>query len=125
MPAFIKQTFIVLALVLLLIDLNPNELHYYPFMISLDGFDGNCNTDKDPFVRICVPTKIEDVNFKEFNMIKGINGSKTLIKYNLLCEYRCEFDGKKCNTKQKWNNLKCQYEYKNPINVCIRMCLRV
>ena len=28
------------------IDLNPNELHYYPFMISLDRFSGSCNTVK-------------------------------------------------------------------------------
>ena len=27
-----------------LIDLNPNKLHYYPFMVGLDRSDGNCNT---------------------------------------------------------------------------------
>ena len=40
-------------------------------------------------------------------MIKGINESKTLVK-QISCECRCEFDGRKCNSKQKWNNHKCQ-----------------
>ena len=26
---------------------------------------------------------------------------------------KCKFDGKKCNSKQKWNNDKCQRECKN------------
>ena len=28
----------------MLIDLNPYEFRYYPFTISLDRFDGSCNT---------------------------------------------------------------------------------
>ena len=44
--------------------------------------------------------KIEDVNLKVSNMIKGINVSKTLIKH-ISGECRCKFDGRKCNSKQK------------------------
>ena len=29
------------------IDLNSNELYYYPFMISLESFNGNYNTLDD------------------------------------------------------------------------------
>ena len=32
-------------------------------------------------------------------MIKGINESKILMKH-ISCECRCEFDGRKCNSKQ-------------------------
>ena len=101
MLGFIKQTFIVSVLVLLgfggslvteyafmnnqpcmvrsmLIDLSPDELHYYPFIISLDRFDGSCSTVEDPFCRICVPNKIEDVNLKVFTMIKGKTNQKHL-----------------------------------------------
>ena len=35
----------------------------------------SCNTVEDPFGRICVHNKIEDVNLKVFNPIKGINES--------------------------------------------------
>ena len=37
---------------------------------------------------------------KVFNKIKEINESRTLAKY-ISCECRCEFDGRKCNSRQK------------------------
>ena len=40
-----------------LIDLNLEELYYYPFFIKINWFDGTCNTDEDPLGRICVPNK--------------------------------------------------------------------
>ena len=114
MPGFIKQAFFILVLMLLgfrtslamkcvsmnnqpcmvrprFIDLNLDELHYYPFTISLGRCYGSCNTAEYPFGRICVPKKLEDVNMKVFNMIKGINESKTLIKY-ISCACRCKLD---------------------------------
>ena len=45
----------------------------------MNSCDGSCNTMEDPFDRICIPNKMKDVNLKVFNMIKGINESKTLI----------------------------------------------
>ena len=45
-------------------------------------------------------------------MTKGINESKTLSKH-ILFECKCEFDGRKCNSRQKWNNNTCQWERKN------------
>ena len=42
-----------------LIDLNPIELKYYPFMISLDKFTGSCNVLS---AKICVPKEIKDMN---------------------------------------------------------------
>ena len=48
----------------LLINFDPDKLHYYTFMVSLDSCDGSCNTFEDPFGWICLPNKIEDVNFK-------------------------------------------------------------
>ena len=41
----------------------------------MNRFDGICDTIKDPHGRICVLNKIEDVNLKVFNMIRGINES--------------------------------------------------
>ena len=57
-------------------DSNPDDFYYYPFMVSLDRCDESCNTVEDLFGKICVPSKIEDVNLRNFNMIKGINESK-------------------------------------------------
>ena len=49
-----------------LIDLNPTELNYYPFTISLDK---------------CVPSETKGVNVKVFDMIIEINEAKTLVKH--------------------------------------------
>ena len=43
--------------------------------------DGNCNTIKHLFGRISVPYKIEDMNQQVFNMVEGIDESKTLARY--------------------------------------------
>ena len=62
--------------------------------------DGSCNAIEDLFGRICVHKKMEDVNLKVVNIIKGINKSKTLAKH-ISCDFRCEFDGRKYNSRQK------------------------
>ena len=51
---------------------------------------------------------------KLLNLLKKINESKTLAKH-ISCERRCEFDSRKCNLRQKWNNDNCQRECKKPI----------
>ena len=75
------------------------------------------------------------MNLKVFNMFKGINESTTLAKHILdcickqsyftsnqnkefininICECRCEFVARKCNSRQKWKNDNCQCECKKP-----------
>ena len=41
-----------------------------------------------------------------FNMITGKNKSKFLTK-DISCKCICKFDGRSCNSDQKWNNNKC------------------
>ena len=100
MLGFIKHVYIVLVLMLLgfsvplttkcvsmnnqscmtrptLIYLNPDELLFYPFIISLDRCDGSCNTSENLFGRICASRKIGDVNFEAFSIKKEIHESKT------------------------------------------------
>ena len=50
-----------------LIAVNPLELKYYPFMISINKCTGSCNVLSP---KICVPKETKDVNVKAFNMIK-------------------------------------------------------
>ena len=117
MFGFIKQMFIVLVIMFyfdrsfaikclsmnnqsfkvrqMLINFNPSEFHYHRFIISIDRCNESCNTAEDPFCRMCISDKLEDVNLKVFNMIKTINESKTLGK-QISCECRYEFDGRKC-----------------------------
>ena len=44
-----------------------------------------------------------------FNIIIGVNESKTLTKH-ISCKCNCKFDGKSCNSDQWQNNVKCQCE---------------
>ena len=92
---------------LTLINLRPNEysqeFHYYPFAVKLDRCVESCNTLNDLSNKVCVPNKTEDLNISVFNMITGINESKTLTKH-MSCECKCKFDGIKCNSDQWWNN---------------------
>lgn len=37
---------------------------------------------------------------------------KTRAKH-ILCECKCQFDGRKCNSSQNWNNNKCHRGCKN------------
>ena len=66
------------------INLHPNKysqkFHYYPFTVKLDKCVGSCNTLSDLSNKVCLPNKIEDLNLSVFNMIAGINESKTLTK---------------------------------------------
>ena len=60
--------------------------------------------------------KAKDLNISIFNIIKGINESKTLTKH-ISCECKCKFDGRKCNSNQKRNDNKCWCKCKTP-NTC-------
>ena len=92
---------------LALINLHSNEcsqeFHCYPFAAKLDKFAGNCNTFNDLSNKAFVSNKTEDLNLRVFNMIAGINESKTLTKH-ISSKYKCRFDGRKCNSDQWWNN---------------------
>ena len=58
-----------------IIELNSNERSYCPFMISLDRYNGSCNTLDDPPSRNCVLNKTKVVNLNHF--VKRIkNNSK-------------------------------------------------
>ena len=71
--------------------------------IKLHRCVGSCNNLNDLSNKVCVPNKIEDLNLSMFNMITGINESKTLTN-QISCKCRCKSDGRKCNSDQWWNN---------------------
>ena len=93
-----------------LINLHPNEysqeFHYYPFSVKLDRCVGSGNTLNGLSNKVCIPNKTEDLNLSVFNMITGINESKTLTKH-ISCKCKCKFDGTKCESNLWWNNNKC------------------
>ena len=95
----------------ILIDLNPDELNYYPFVLSLARYNGSYNTLDDLSSRICASNKTEDVNLNVFNMITRMSQN---IKKNISCDCKSKLDGIKCNSNQKWTKSKYRCESKHP-----------
>ena len=56
------------------------EFHYYPLAVKLGRCVGSCNTLNNLSNKVRFPSKTEDLNLSVFNMINGINESKTLTK---------------------------------------------
>ena len=92
-----------------LINLNPVELRYCPFMISLDICTGSSNVLSS---NICVPKETKDVNVKAYNIVTNKNKAKTMEKH-ITCDCKCKFNTTACNSNQKWNDKTCQCEWKN------------
>ena len=99
-----------------LINLHPNEysqeLRYYSLVVNVNSCVGKCNTLDDSSSRVCVPNRTEDLNLHFFNIITGINKSRTLTKH-VSCKCAFKLGSKKSNFNQKWNNDKCWCECKN------------
>ena len=89
-----------------LINLHPNEYGQEFHWCAFANYIGNCNTLNDFSNKACFPNKTEDLDLSMDNMITGINESKTLTSH-ISSECKCKFDGRKCNSVQKWNNDKC------------------
>ena len=57
----------------ILIDLNPSELNYYSFMISLDKLNRSCNTVTKISGRNHALNEAENVSLNVFSLIARIN----------------------------------------------------
>ena len=63
-----------------LIEVNPNELKHYPFMINLNNCARSCNVLSP---KICVPKEIKEINVRAFNRTTNKNEAKTMTKHIL------------------------------------------
>ena len=74
------------------------EFHDDSFAVNLDRCVGSCSTINDLSNEVWVPNKTEDLSLSIFNMITGINESKTLTKH-ISCKWKCKFDETKMKVK--------------------------
>ena len=100
-----------------LIDLNPVEFKYNPFVISLDNCSESCNVLSP---KIYVPKETKDINVRSLNMTTNKNEAKTMAKH-ISCYCNCKFNSTTCNSNKKWNNETCQCESKN-YRTCKKDC---
>ena len=75
------------------------QFHYYPFLVKLDRCAGSFNNINDLSNKVCVPNKTENLNLSVFNMIAGIDESKTLAKH-ISCECKFKFYGRNHDSHQ-------------------------
>ena len=92
--------------------LNNVELRYYPFMISLNKCTGSTSKCTVLLAKICVSKETKHINVKACNTITNKDEVKAIAEH-ILCDCKCKFDSRICNSKQKWNNKTCQCECKN------------
>ena len=81
----------------ILIDMNPAELKYYPFMTSLDKCNGSCNVSSP---KICAPKETKYINVQAFNMITNKNEAKAMKKH-ISCDYKYKLINTTCNSNRK------------------------
>ena len=97
------------------INVNINEPVFYPFSIKTSKCSSSCNNINDPYVKICVPNVIKDLNVKLFNLMSRTNETRH-IRWHETCKCKFRLDASVCNNKQCWNNDKCRCECKEVID---------
>ena len=108
-----------------IIDVNKNEIVFYPLSIKVNKCTDNCNNINDPMAKLCVPDIIKDMNIKVLNMLARINEARK-ITWHKICKCICRFTKAVCNGKQEWDENKCKFECKEDlINklICDKGCM--
>ena len=92
-----------------IININPAEIKYYPFMISVSRCTGSCNVLSP---KICVLKEIDEINDRIFNTITNKDGANAMTEH-ISRDCKCKINSTTSNSKQKWNSKTCQCECKN------------
>ena len=61
-----------------IINVNNNELMFYPFSIKVNRSSGSCNNINDPYAKSCVPNVVKNINVKVSNLISWENQTKKI-----------------------------------------------
>ena len=61
-----------------IINVNNNELVFYPFSIKVNKCSGSCNNINGPYAKLCVPNVVKNINVKVFNLISWKNQTKQI-----------------------------------------------
>ena len=80
------------------INVNTNNPVFYHFSVKVNKFSGNCNNINDPYVRLCVPNVVKNINLKVVNLMSWSNQAKQ-IKWHESCKYECRLNSIACHSK--------------------------
>ena len=88
---------------------------FFPFRIEASKCSGSWNNINYPYVKICVPDVVKNLNVKVFNQMSRIDETR-FIEWHETCKCECKFGANVCNNKQRWNKNKYRSECKELID---------
>ena len=94
-----------------MINVSSNEPVFYPFSIKTRKCSDSCKNINDPYVKMCVPDVVKNLNVKVFNLMSRTNEARH-INWHEMCMCKYSVDASICNNKQRWNDDKCSCECK-------------
>ena len=97
-----------------IINANTNEPMFYTYSVKINKSKGSCSTINDPYVKLCVPDTIKNINVKVFDLMSGNNETRH-IEWHETCKCKCRLDASVCNNKQRWSEDKYRCECKELI----------
>ena len=68
-----------------IVDINSNDPMFYPFSIKVNKCSGNRINVNNPYVKICVPDSVKDLNVRIFNPMSRNNETRH-IKWHETCK---------------------------------------
>ena len=72
------------------INVNGDELVFFPFSIETSKCSGSCNNINYPYAKICVPDVVKNLNVKVFNLMSRTNETRH-IEWHETCKCECKF----------------------------------
>ena len=81
-----------------IIDVNNNELIFYPYSIKVNKCSESCNNINDPFAKLCAPGITKNINVKLFNLMARINETRKIV-WPETCKYICKLTSAVCNSR--------------------------
>ena len=83
-----------------IINLNADELVFYPLSIKVNKCGGDCNNINDPMAKLCVPDVVKNMNIKVFNLLARINETRKVV-WHETCKCVCRLTSAVCNDRQE------------------------
>ena len=59
-----------------IVNISSNEPTFYPYSVKISKCSGSCNSINDPFVKLCVPNVVKNINLKVFNLMSRTNETR-------------------------------------------------
>ena len=79
-------------------NINSNDLLFYLCSIKVNQCSSSCNNINDPYLKLCVPDVVSNMNIKVFNLMPKTNETRH-IKWHETCKCRFRLDASVFNNK--------------------------